>query len=72
MEGGGYPPFPSGEVVPGSAGPAAQGPGSKGTKAEKAGDPVFPLEQAEAVRAQESKNFPAAGCPQAVQISALP
>ena len=38
-----------------------QGPGSKDTEVDKAGYPPFPLEQAEAGKAQESKNSPAAG-----------
>ena len=37
---------------------------------DKAGDPAVPLGQAEVRRAQDSENSPAAGCPQAVQVTA--
>lgn len=56
MDGGGCPPFPLGEAVPGSTGPVAQGLGSQGAQEDKIGDPPCPLEQVEAERAQESKN----------------
>lgn len=52
-----------GEVVPGSTGPAAQGPRFQGAQVDKAGDPVFPLGQAEEGSTQESKNTPIAGRP---------
>ena len=55
--------FPAREAAPGSMGPAAQGPGSQGTGADKAGDPSFPLGQAEAGRAQDSEDSPATGHP---------
>ena len=55
--------FPSGEAVPGSTSPPAQGLRSQGAQADKASDPPCPLREVEAGRAQESKNSPAAGCP---------
>ena len=63
LGGGGCAPFPLGEAVPKSSGPAAQGPGSQGLQADKASDSTFPLGQAESGRAQESKNSPATGGP---------
>ena len=69
MDGGGCAPFPPGEVVPGSTGPVAQGSRSQGIQVDKASHPALPLGQAEAGRAQESKNPTAAGFPQAVQIT---
>ena len=70
MDRGGATLFPSGEAVPGSASPAAQGPGYQGTHVGKAGNPPFPLGQAETGRAQESENSLALSALQAVQISA--
>ena len=58
------------EAVPGSVRPAAQGSRSQGTLVDKASDPSLPLGQVELGRAQDSKDFPAAGRPQAVQVSA--
>ena len=52
-------PFPSREAAPRNTVPAAQGPGCQDTQG-----------QAEAGRAQDSKDSPATGLPQAVQISA--
>ena len=60
---GGCTPFPSGAVVPGSVGPAAQSPGSQGTQVDKANNPAFPLGQVEVERAQGGKNSPATGHP---------
>ena len=48
----------------------AHGPGSKGTEADKAGYPLFPLGHMEAGRAQDSENLLLLGTWQAVQISA--
>ena len=63
MDGGGRFPFPLWEVVPGNTAQEAQGPGSQGSQADKAGDPVFPVGQVEVGRAQESENSPALGLP---------
>ena len=63
-------PFPSREMVPWSMLPEAQGPGSQGTEQTQPTILHSPLRQAEARRAQDSEDSPAARCPQAVQLSA--
>ena len=70
MDGDSCPPFPSGEVVPRRAGPAAKDPLSKGTKVGKANYPPFPLGQVEAWRPQEIENSPTTGCPASCADSA--
>lgn len=48
---------------PGSVVPATQGPRYQGAQVDKAGDPLYPLGQAETGRAQESENCSTPGCP---------
>ena len=62
--------IPFGRGNPQEHGSSGTEPQSEDAEVHKTGYPPFPLGQVEAGRAQESENSLAAGCPQAVQISA--
>ena len=61
--------FPSGKVVPRSAGPAAQGAGSKGAQADKASYPPFTWDRWEQGGHRKARTLLLLGALQAVQFS---